>query len=109
MNSTDQDIACRLLRAALDRLENRDATLPASDAPQVMIVVFGERKTAEQNNNASSNEAIEDSRPLSLACSTHPSLARFPLAEGSDTAPGMCFMEPDRHCVNSGACEMLGH
>ena len=41
----------------------------------------------------------------------HPGLERFPLSE-TDTAVAAskpCFMEPDRVCVNSGACEMRGY
>lgn len=41
----------------------------------------------------------------------HPGLERFPLAEigSSVPAPKACFMEPDRPCISSGACEMRGY
>jgi hypothetical protein len=40
----------------------------------------------------------------------HPGLERFPLSETGPAPPSKpCFMEPDRICVNSGACEMRGY
>lgn len=43
-------------------------------------------------------------------CDAHPGHDRFPLSEPSAStgARKPCFMEPDRVCVNSGACEMRG-
>jgi hypothetical protein len=43
--------------------------------------------------------------------SCHPGLEKFHLSETA--APSRetksCFMEPERKCVNSGACEMRGY
>jgi len=40
---------------------------------------------------------------------SHPGLERFTIERSIQTsAPKTCFMEPDRPCVNSGACEMRG-
>jgi hypothetical protein len=43
--------------------------------------------------------------------SSHPGLERFDLPENNSVAnaPRRCFMEPDRVCVGSGACEMRGY
>ena len=43
--------------------------------------------------------------------SSHPGLERFSISEEQATpsAPKPCFMEPGRHCVHSGACEMRGY
>ena len=43
--------------------------------------------------------------------SSHPGLERFDLPENNTVAnaPRSCFMEPDRVCVDSGACEMRGY
>jgi hypothetical protein len=41
----------------------------------------------------------------------HPGLERFTIIE-SDSEPAAkktCYMEPDRPCVKSGACEMRGY
>lgn len=45
------------------------------------------------------------------AQSMHPGLEKFPVSEHetAPSAPKTCFMEPGRHCVNSGACEMRGY
>jgi len=44
---------------------------------------------------------------------SHPGLEKFPQpqsdSEPNARAPKTCFMEPDRPCVNSGACEMRGY
>lgn len=42
---------------------------------------------------------------------SHPGLERFPLAEtqSQSSVPKACFMEPERTCISSGACEMRGY
>ncbi|HXU36802.1 MAG TPA: hypothetical protein VN937_10610 [Blastocatellia bacterium] len=42
---------------------------------------------------------------------SHPGLERFTIIESSQTSSGKkaCYMEPDRLCVKSGACEMRGY
>ena len=42
--------------------------------------------------------------------SSHPGLERFDLPESNtvSSAPRRCFIEPERVCVGSGACEMRG-
>jgi len=59
-------------------------------------------------NREQVSEAAQPSS--SQSCAAHPGLERFPLNQGLATSGARkpCFMEPDRVCVNSGACEMRG-
>ncbi len=43
--------------------------------------------------------------PASVHVHTHPSLQVLSVPGGSDR----CVMEPDKPCVQSGACRVLGH
>jgi hypothetical protein len=43
--------------------------------------------------------------PATVHVHTHPSLEVLSVAGGSDR----CVMEPDKPCVQSGACRVLGH
>ena len=51
-----------------------------------------------------------DNRTRPVAGPDHPGLEKFVVSGkcSSDSAPKTCFIEPDRVCVNSGACEMRG-
>jgi hypothetical protein len=62
-------------------------------------------RTSVEARNAIFN--IQDNE----ARGSHPGLEKFPIAEelAEASAPKNCFMEPDRVCVNSGACEMRGY
>ena len=82
----------------------------ASGTPIIVVVASDPdlRQTASNSNEAtqplSGSECGCDERKVS-----HPGLERFRMEGGSQTsAPKPCFMEPDRLCVNSGACEMRG-
>ena len=56
---------------------------------------------------ATVNSCVSDHSERKLS---HPGLERFIMlaADSAPQAPRPCFMEPDRDCVNSGACEMRG-
>ena len=75
-----------LLEAALRKLENTRNEQPVTDA--------------------NTSPTIDASRPAS-----HPGLERFTIIASSPTSSTAkpCYMEPDRPCVNSGACEMRGY
>ena len=82
----------------------------ASGTP-IIVVVASDPNVRQTSSN--SNQATQ---PLSIpecGCNerkvSHPGLERFTIEGGTQTsAPKSCFMEPDRLCVNSGACEMRG-
>jgi hypothetical protein len=65
----------------------------------------------ESLDNAGAREIASKEHPAIVSRETHPGLERFQLSEHSSTkeARKPCFMEPDRVCVNSGACEMRGY
>ena len=75
-----------LLEAALRKLED----------------ARGEQSVKEANTSPT----IDASRPAS-----HPGLERFTIIASSPISSGQkpCYMEPDRPCVKSGACEMRGY
>lgn len=54
--------------------------------------------------------ATEQNVPPSVTM-PHPGHERFTMIERSSTPADRkpCYMEPDRPCVNSGACEMRGY
>ena len=111
MQSTDQELVRRALRAALDRLEGTDAAA-ATQPPVVLVVLANTDAPPAVVNGAASQKRTEDSQTLNQSApALHPGLERFAsLDVGSpSSAPGRCFMEPDRVCVNSGACEMRGY
>lgn len=81
-------------RAGSHTTGNRVAALP--------IVVKQSDCGCQNNSHAAGGNSLQ---------STHPGLERFDLPENNavSNAPRKCFMEPDRACVNSGACEMRGY
>jgi hypothetical protein len=68
------------------------------------------RLTESSIDSEHGSEAASTQASSIRACDAHPGHERFPLNEGpaSTSARRPCFMEPDRVCVNSGACEMRG-
>ena len=64
-------------------------------------------QTAAERSVTTQNAA---SQPSSQSAS-HPGLERFTIIEGDPTPleHKPCYMEPDRSCVKSGACEMRGY
>jgi hypothetical protein len=126
MKSSDHDIARRVLASVLDRLEGEklnENALPAVEQPvspsNVFIIMLGNNEsgntTGEQTSAQSGisyiQPALADSSNQKRLSEAHPGLQRFdlPLPDTCSTAPKMCFLEPDRVCVNSGACQTLGH
>ena len=90
-----------------------------SDVP-VVLIVTGDLKAGSQNTAtrapASLDHADEPAAVNSCVSEhserklSHPGLERFtiPGVDSPPPAPKACFMEPNRECVNSGACEMRG-
>ena len=123
MQDSNQEIVRRLLSNVLTRLENREpappstsfAQPPASEGGPIILIVLGNGEPAPENFAQVLNEhhrQIEaPERNVIRPQATHPGLERFVSLEGkqNNIAPKTCFMEPDRVCVNSGACEMRGY
>jgi len=96
------------IRQALEAaLEGLDAPTEAG-AP--MIIVLGDSRSSGQSPTVQIKQGIGDPKPYGSA-SSHPGLQRFANLETESPAPAFkaCFMEPDRECVHSGACEMRGY
>ena len=134
MPDANQEIARRVLEGVLRRLEGNAPVAPAANAlttssasqdqPMIFIVLGnlelspnGERSgdprpIAAEAINITNNRTQPASSPTVVGNSqtAHPEFERFPLADAQATAPApkACFMEPDRICVHSGACEMRG-
>ena len=113
MQDSNQEIIRRVLSNVLTRLE-RPASVapsislvqePASEGGPIIFVVLGNA----ENEGHRQLEAPE--RKTIQTQAAHPELERFASVEGQpdNTAPKTCFMEPNRVCVNSGACEMRGY
>ena len=133
MQESNDEIARRVLEAVIERLEARgrsgslDANAspafsqgsesPVDGNPVVVVVVGGaslnsarDEDTRRVLNEACLPEATDGS-PAGFGNSYHPGLERFalPKTNSNAVAPKTCFMEPDRLCVNSGACEIRGY
>jgi hypothetical protein len=128
MESSQKEMARRALEAALDRL----ATEPSGEGRQanscgcgqsargddgaVVLIMLGPA-SLHSSERASIREETVSSGPIGSRVqpreqsALHPGLERFALQEGEPNASAVkaCFMEPDRDCVNSGACEMRGY
>lgn len=128
MQSSDQEIARRVLASVLDRLKSeKDSDSAPPDLIQtqspsnVFIIMLGDGQSGIATDDVASAQRDFAYKPSALGDSAsvshnsdieaHPSLQRFdlPLHDTCSTAPRMCFMEPDRVCVNSGACRVLGN
>jgi hypothetical protein len=110
MQESDSDIARRALQKALGRL---DSNQPHNgDASQVVVVIVG--ASGGVNSEERTRPSVE-SEPAVFAGqqseSCHPGLEKFHLSETAAPTRGTkpCFIEPERQCVNSGACEMRGY
>ena len=62
-------------------------------------------------NDASGNESPAPLNTSPQVGALHPGLERFTIIESSEVPSGKkpCYLEPDRPCVKSGACEMRGY
>ena len=115
MSESDNEVARRVLASVLDRLQagsslpsNQSSTFDqsSSNADQVVVVVLGQGSIKAAPLAGVTNAT----QPLREAGS-HPGLEKFVLQEtgANSTAPKTCFMEPNRPCVHSGACETRGY
>jgi hypothetical protein len=131
MANSDLEMARRLLKAALNKLDGESRGDKESSnsilfsekdagAPVVLVVVGGLNAQDEDAPPVlvaapDGRREIEKSFASGLdqtqgAQTEHPGLERFSLAvtDSHPAAPKACFMEPGRTCVSSGACEMRG-
>jgi hypothetical protein len=129
MQSHEREKVSRLLEAALATLKEEargdqrsgltsvsSIGLPANDAqllgaPVVILI----HPNSNEGEAIPSESATQAGKPNSCECShdgsaLHPGLERFRLSKpDSRDSAKMCFIEPDHVCVDSGACEALGH
>ena len=97
MQERDKEKIRELLAAVLAKLESiPDADTAAGHTPSSSLGI----------QNFAQARASSDQLPPS----SHPGLQRFiSLENAADPRVSKhCFMEPDRECVHSGACEMRG-
>ena len=120
MEQADQELLRRALVSIVNRIEgggslpgvisNRPDQSAETTEPPIIVVMLG--GAGSTNDKVCGNQASHEANPKGSASSdtSHPGFERFqiPVAHAAN-APKNCFMEPDRICVNSGACEMLGH
>ena len=128
MQSHEREKVSRVLEAALASLREEargdepsgltfgaSIGLPANDAQLscAPVVILIHPNSSERE--ATPNESATQIKGTSCACShdgsaLHPGLERFRLSQpDSRDSSKMCFIEPDQVCVDSGACEALGH
>ena len=128
MSEVELDTIRKLLQGALNKIDEGSAAggLPAptavasassdlSNAPGTPIIIVVAYDSALSQEARTSNKSHEPLNATSSECGcnerkvSHPGLERFTIERGTQTSvPKSCFMEPDRPCVNSGACEMRG-
>jgi len=129
MHESNDDIVRRVLASVLERLEesagssspqrgassvdNSARSFSGNDPLVVVVLGAAATKPAEAGGipgEASVINAANGSQSIA-GNPSHPGLEKFEMPKpGSNAhAPKTCFMEPDRPCVNSGACEMRGY
>lgn len=135
MSDTDQEIARRVLESVLRRLDERAPVAPApshlqttaaGQDPPLIFIVLGNLELSQTGARGDPPQravtaatTITNKETLAASASSlagnpqraHPGLEKFPLtdAPANGIVPKPCFMEPDRICVHSGACEMRGY
>ena len=123
MQDTNQELIRRVLSNILSRLEagespssNAVAQSRAGEANTVILITLNSPDLTQGDNDRSAAQVATQTRKRSepemiRLGGAHPGLERFASLEdkASNLAPKTCFMEPDRVCVNSGACEMRGY
>lgn len=125
MSTSDPLIVRRVLASLLRQLDEGAQADSAKGTPPVVMVVLGqasdpERSLDEPSGMINQCSCQTESRAATAVTTTaraldkeasHPGHNKFDLKEtdSKSRAPKTCFMEPDRVCVNSGACEMLGY
>lgn len=129
MESNDRETITRVLEAALASLKdeasgNTPSSLTGvtsikspstgvqpSSAPFVILI----NPNSSEKAGVSTASASQPGASNSCGCNhdespLHPGNERFPLSDADSRNPSrMCFIEPDRVCVGSGACEALGY
>jgi hypothetical protein len=135
MQDSTEEIARRVLESVLRRLDGGAARPPAApaahqpgaDGPPVIVIMVGDRRAAGSEHGLSAGRNAAPPTVVNQpACgcqnnshapagnslqSPHPGLERFDLPNENAVpdAPRMCFLEPDRACVGSGACRTRGY
>jgi hypothetical protein len=138
MQMTTEEIARRILESVLRQLEGATPHTPAVAAvkqagnesagrPPLVILMLGDSAPAPGATRPANQSAMASplvNGPAGCGCQNnspaaaenslqllHPGLERFDLPEDHVVfhAPRMCFVEPERVCVGSGACEMRGY
>jgi hypothetical protein len=116
MSNPDRETLRQALTAALNQLE-------AGGAGQSQLIITGNEPVASSISNAQTpivlvylggaqaNQAPTSALEQKCESKEHPSLGKFGFLElpAVSSAPKSCFIEPERTCVNSGACEALGY
>lgn len=129
MESNDRETITRVLEAALASLKDeasgnavsRPAGATSIKLPSTGVQLSGAPVVILIHPNSSESVGVStasvshlDELP-SCGCNNHksplhPGVERFPLSGADSRDPSkMCFIEPDRVCVGSGACEALGY
>jgi hypothetical protein len=123
MQDSDQEIIRRVLSNVVSRLEGGGAARPsgygveprAGDASPVVFIVLNNAELTRGSDDRDAEQVRAEARRQAGGTirlePSHPGLERFASLEerSSSLAPKTCYMEPDRVCVNSGACEMRGY
>lgn len=108
MDASEKELVRKVLTAILARLEGGGLTSAESQAADknLVVVVLNEAGAPNVPKGASLPNQVSQ-----IGGVIHPGFERFAVSQhcSSDSAPRTCFLEPDKVCVNSGACEMRGH
>lgn len=118
MDASETELVRKVLAAVLKRLEG-GGLIPVAEDVSVATDGSPARPRSETGENnlmllvlgpsvsSSASESLETTR----GGATHPVFQRFAVTQhcSPDSAPKPCFLEPDKVCVNSGACETRGY
>lgn len=112
-NLGDDSVDADLDSAPIAVLSSPTESPELSGTPLVVVVTSDLRSLKNKQHTNQSLETL-NTIPSQCGCNerkvSHPGLERFTIGPVTQTsAPKSCFMEPDRPCVNSGACEMRGY
>ena len=106
MEPSDQELLRRALMSIVERIDARGSAAE----PPVVLVVLGSTDGRSEQPRTSTEKPERGNQISHPSDARHPGFERFQIAEPQAAGvPKHCFMEPDRVCVNSGACEMLGN
>jgi hypothetical protein len=126
MEQADQELLRRTLMAVVKRIESGGSTSVVmseqpdqssardkrqeTTEPPIILIMLGQAGSTNEPvcENQASHEAGAGGKIRSDV--SHPGFEKFQISDARPAGvPKSCFMEPDRICVNSGACEMLGN